>query len=61
MYPSITLSKPGRKMCLDDKLVAVVTWFILDMVHLVSRFPADGGAEAGAVPAPGVSGSFPAG
>ena len=58
MYSSVTLSKPGRNMSLDDKLVLIISVF--DLLHLASRFPADRGAEADSVPTPGVSGSFPA-
>lgn len=60
MYSSVTLAKPGRNTCLGDKLVAVLTWFVFDIVHLAGWFPADRGAEADSHPTPGISGSFPA-
>jgi len=59
MYSSITLSKPGRNTRLDDNPVAVLTWFVFDIAHRVSRFPAGAGAEAHAVPTRGDSSSLP--
>ena len=56
MYSSVALSKPGRNMSLDDKLVLILSVF--DIVHLASWFPADRGAEADSVHTPRVSGSF---
>lgn len=56
MRSSVTLSKPGRNMSMNDKLVLILSVF--DIAHLVSWFPADRGAEADSVPTQVVSGSF---